>query len=256
MLTFFAALFGLIVGSFLNVVIYRAPRGESVVFPASHCPACGHDLSALENIPVISWLALRGRCRHCRAPISGRYPAVEAMTGAAFALTALVYGATLHGAAVAVLAATLVVVVFIDLDHLLILDVVLVPAAIAGVACALWSSVTRGPTLLDALLGAAACAAVFAALYFGTRGAGMGLGDVKLAAVLGLYFGVELGLVASFAAFIVGSVLLLPALIAGGRRKRDAVPFGPFLVIAAFAALYAPAVVLWPLHLARLPFGT
>ncbi len=251
-----AALFGLIVGSFLNVVIYRAPRGESVVFPASHCPSCGHGLSAWENVPLFSWLVLRGRCAHCRAPISGRYPIVEAMTGALFALTVFVYGATLHALAIVVLSATLVAVVFIDLDHLLILDAVLLPAAVAGLASAAASRATNGPALGDALLGSVACAAIFGVLYLATRGAGMGLGDVKLAAVLGLFLGLELGIAASFAAFVVGSVLLVPALVAGGRRRRDAVPFGPFLVIAALAALFAPELMAWPFRVAHLPFGT
>src|ERR1700682_868132 len=120
-----AALFGLIVGSFLNVVIYRMPRGESIAYPASHCPTCGHPLSALENIPLVSWIAQGGRCRHSTSPISPRYPLVEAMTAALFALTALVYGLSIEALAVAALAATLVATVFIDLDHLLILDVVI-----------------------------------------------------------------------------------------------------------------------------------
>lgn len=251
-----AAVYGLFFGSFLNVVIHRAPRGESVAFPASHCPSCGHALRAWENIPLLSWLALRGRCAHCSAPISARYPTVEAMTAALFALTAIVYGVTWEGAAVAVLAATLVAVVFVDLDHLLILDVVLAPAAVVGIASAIASSATHGPRIGEALLGCAVCAAIFGVLYLATRGAGMGLGDVKLAAVIGLYLGLQLGLAASLAAFVVGSVLLVPALLAGGRRRRDAVPFGPFLVIAAFAALYVPNVIAWPFHLARLPFGT
>jgi len=251
-----AAVYGLFFGSFLNVVIYRAPRGESVAYPASHCPSCAHALRVWENIPLLSWLVLRGRCAHCAAPISSRYPIVEAITAALFALTALVFGVTWEGAAVAVLAATLVAVVFIDLDHLLILDVVLIPAALVGIASALASSATHGPRIGEALLGCAVCAAIFGVLYLVTRGAGMGLGDVKLAAVIGLYLGAQLGLAASLAAFVVGSVLLVPALIVGGRRRRDAVPFGPFLVIAALAALYVPDVLAWPFNLARLPFGT
>src|SRR5580704_8601106 len=128
-----AALFGLIVGSFLNVVIYRMPRGETIAYPASHCPVCSHTLSWTENIPLVSWLVQGGRCRHCRSPISSRYPLVEAMTAALFALTAIVYGVSLEALAVAALSATLIATVFIDLDHLLILDVVLAPAALIGI---------------------------------------------------------------------------------------------------------------------------
>lgn len=246
-----AALFGLIVGSFLNVVIYRMPRGESIAFPSSHCPACAHPLSALENIPLLSWIIQGGRCRHCASPISSRYPLVEAMTAALFALTALLYGASIEALAVALLAATLVAVVFIDLDHLLIFDVVLVPAALIGVLEAV-----VGGRIADAALGALVGAAIFGVLFLATRGAGMGLGDAKLALVIGLFLGLHLTIAAIAFSFIFGSLLVLPVLAAGSRGRRDAVPFGPFLVLGALVALYAPNALAWVPGLARLPFGT
>jgi leader peptidase (prepilin peptidase)/N-methyltransferase len=246
-----AALFGLIVGSFLNVVIYRMPRGESIAYPASHCPVCSHTLSWTENIPLVSWLVQGGRCRHCRASISSRYPLVEAMTAALFAVTALVYGISIEALAVALLAATLVAVVFIDLDHLLILDVVLVPAALIGI----FDALVYG-RIGDALLGALVGAAIFGLLFLVTRGAGMGLGDAKLALVLGLFLGLHLTIAAIAFSFIFGSLLMLPVLAAGSRGRRDAVPFGPFLVLGALVALYVPNALAWVPGLARLPFGT
>jgi leader peptidase (prepilin peptidase)/N-methyltransferase len=246
-----AALFGLIVGSFLNVVIYRMPRGESIAYPASHCPVCSHTLSWTENIPLVSWLVQGGRCRHCRSSISSRYPLVEAMTAALFALTALVYGISIEALAVALLAATLVAVVFIDLDHLLILDVVLVPAALIGI----FDALVYG-RIGDALLGALVGAAIFGLLFLVTRGAGMGLGDAKLALVLGLFLGLHLTIAAIAFSFIFGSLLMLPVLAAGSRGRRDAVPFGPFLVLGALVALYVPNALAWVPGLARLPFGT
>jgi leader peptidase (prepilin peptidase)/N-methyltransferase len=246
-----AALFGLIVGSFLNVVIYRMPRGESIAYPASRCPACAHPLSPLENIPVVSWIVQGGRCRHCRAPISSRYPLVEAMTAALFALTALIFGLSIEALAVASLAATLVAAVFIDLDHLLILDVVIAPAAVIG----LLDAVVYG-RIGDALLGALVGAAIFGLLFLVTRGAGMGLGDAKLALVIGLFLGLHLTIAAIAFSFIFGSLLMLPVLAAGSRGRRDAVPFGPFLVLGALVALYAPNALAWVPGLARLPFGT
>jgi leader peptidase (prepilin peptidase) / N-methyltransferase len=246
-----AALFGLIVGSFLNVVIYRMPRGESIAYPASHCPVCSHTLSWTENIPLVSWLVQGGRCRHCRASISSRYPLVEATTAALFALTALVYGTTIEALAVALLAATLVAVVFIDLDHLLILDVVLAPAALIGI----FDALVYG-RIGDALLGALVGAAIFGLLFLLTRGAGMGLGDAKLALVLGLFLGLHLTIAAIAFSFIFGSLLMLPVLAAGSRGRRDAVPFGPFLVLGALVALYVPNALAWVPGLARLPFGT
>jgi len=246
-----AALFGLIVGSFLNVVIYRLPRGESIAYPSSHCPTCAHPLSALENVPLLSWIIQGGRCRHCKASISSRYPLVEAMTAALFALTALSYGVSLDALAIAVLAATLVSVVFIDLDHLLILDVVLAPAALIGLVEAI-----AGGRIADALLGALVGGAIFGLLFLITRGAGMGLGDAKLALVIGLFLGLHLAIAATAFSFIFGSLLMLPVLAAGSRGRRDAVPFGPFLVLGALAALYAPNALAWVPGLARLPFGT
>jgi leader peptidase (prepilin peptidase)/N-methyltransferase len=246
-----AALFGLIVGSFLNVVIYRLPRGESIAYPASHCPACDHPLSSLENIPLISWIVQGGRCRHCRSHISSRYPLVEAMTAALFGLTALVFGLSIEALGVASLAATLVAVVFIDLDHLMILDVVLAPAALIGLAEALVSG-----RIGDALLGALAGAAIFGLLFLLTRGAGMGLGDAKLALLIGLFLGLHFTIAAIAFSFIFGSILMVPVLAAGSRGRRDAVPFGPFLVLGALVALYAPNALAWVPGLARLPFGT
>lgn len=246
-----AALFGLIVGSFLNVVIYRVPRGESIAFPASHCPTCAHPLSAFENLPLVSWLVQGGKCRHCKSPISLRYPLVEAMTAALFALTVLVYGLTIDALGVALLAATLVAVVFIDLDHLLILDVVIAPAALIGLVEAI-----VGGRIEDALFGALAGGAVFGLLYLATRGAGMGLGDAKLALVIGLFLGLHLTIAATAFSFVFGSLLMLPVLAAGSRGRRDAVPFGPFLVLGALAALYVPNALAWVPGLARLPFGT
>jgi leader peptidase (prepilin peptidase)/N-methyltransferase len=246
-----AALFGLIVGSFLNVVIYRMPRGESIAYPASHCPSCAHPLSALENLPLLSWIVQRGRCRHCAASISARYPLVEAMTAALFALAVVIYGVSFDALAAAALAATLVAVVFIDLDHLMILDVVLVPAALVGLV----EAIANG-RVVDALLGALAGAAIFGLLYVITRGAGMGLGDAKLGLVIGLFLGLHLTVAATAFSFIFGSVLMLPVLAAGSRGRRDAVPFGPFLVLGALAALFAPNSLAWIAGLARLPFGT
>lgn len=246
-----AALFGLIVGSFLNVVIYRVPRGESVAFPASHCPTCSHPLAAYENFPLVSWLIQGGKCRHCDAPISLRYPLVEAMTSALFALTVVVYGLTVGALGVALLAATLIAVVFIDLDHLLILDVVIAPAALIGLVEAI-----VGGRIVDALAGALAGGAIFGLLYLVTRGAGMGLGDAKLALVIGLFLGLHLTIAATAFSFVFGSLLMLPVLAAGVRGRRDAVPFGPFLVLGALAALFVPNALAWVPGLARLPFGT
>jgi leader peptidase (prepilin peptidase)/N-methyltransferase len=241
-----ASLFGLLVGSFVNVVIYRVPRGESVVFPPSRCTACGHRIGPLENIPVVSWLALGGRCSSCKARISVRYPLVELVVGALFALSAIEYGPTLACLAASLLSAVLVAVLFFDLDHLLIPDAFVVPCAI--LAFALSATQHR---MLDALEGSAIAGGAFLLIYLATRGRGMGLGDVKLAAALGLALQVSSAVALVAASFIAGATIALPVLVAGSRGRRDALPFGPFLVIAGLALVFAPQVALMPFEAYR-----
>ncbi len=236
-----AALIGLAIGSFLNVVIYRVPLGESIMFPASRCPSCQRPLSAWENIPLLSWVALRGRCRSCHAAISSRYPLVELLTAALFCLSALEFGLGLAGLAAALLSAFLIVTVFVDIDHLLILDVVTLPVAGAGLVIALLAG-----RAVPALEGAALGAALFGLIYLGTRGAGLGLGDVKLAACVGIFLGLTDALAAFAAAFVIGAVLALPVLALRKRRGRDVLPFGPFLVLGALILTFAPGLVFGP----------
>lgn len=228
-------------GSFLNVVIHRLPRAESLMYPGSHCPACGHALRAADNIPLISWVLLQGRCRYCAVPIPARYPLVELLSAAVFLLAALVFGLTIGGVAAAALGALLIVIAFIDLDHLLVLDATTLVGAALGLAAALATH-----RIVPALEGAAAGALVFGAIYALTRGAGMGLGDVKLAAMLGLFFGFPAVLSAVVAAFVIGAVLAIPVLVARRRGRRDALPFGPFLVMAAILATFAPGAISGP----------
>jgi leader peptidase (prepilin peptidase) / N-methyltransferase len=236
-----AGLLGAVFGSFLNVVIHRLPRGESLMFPGSHCPTCGHQLRALDNIPLVSWVLLRGRCRSCAAPVPVRYPLVELLSAAVFMLAALVFGLTLEGVAATAFGALLIVIAFIDLDHLLVLDTTTLVGAAIALAAALATH-----RIVPALEGAATGALIFGAIYGLTRGAGMGLGDVKLAAMLGLFLGFPSMLSAIVAAFVIGAVLAIPVLIARRRGRRDALPFGPFLVMAAILGTFAPGAITGP----------
>lgn len=242
-----AAAFGLLIGSFLNVVIHRIPRDESVAFPASHCPHCGRTLRWWENVPVVSWLLLRGRCATCRAPISLRYPLVEAATAAVFALSAVEYGASVSTVFACLLGASLVAVLFVDLDHLVIPD----PFVVASAVFAFGFAASSGHAL-GALVGAAIAGGAFLLIYAATRGRGMGLGDVKLAAALGLALpspASSLALV--IASFAVGACVAIPVLLAGSRGRRDALPFGPFLIIAAYVLLFAPRAAFAPFEAYR-----
>ena len=238
-----AVLIGLAIGSFLNVIIYRVPQGKSVVFPASCCPACGHALTALENIPVVSWLALGGRCRSCKTRISPRYALVELMTAVLFGLSVVVFGVGLTALSAALLSAYLIVTVFVDIDHLLILDAVTLPVAGAGFIIALANG-----RALAALEGAALGAALFGLMYFATRRAGLGLGDVKLAACLGIFLGFVNSIAAFAAAFVIGAILALPVLALRKRKRRDVLPFGPFLVLGALILTFAPDLVFGPYY--------
>lgn len=241
-----AGVFGLLVGSFLNVVLYRVPKGESVVFPPSRCPACGHPLRPLENIPVLSWIVLGGRCSACRASISIRYPLVELLTGAAFALAVTEFGPTFAGLAAAALGAVLIAVLFFDLDHLLIPDAFVIPCALCCVALAVAQH-----RVLAGVESAAITGGVFGAVYAATRGRGMGLGDVKLAAALGFGLPVSAGVALVVTSFVVGAFAAIPVLAAGSRGRRDALPFGPFLVVAAYLLYFAPDAAFGPFEAYR-----
>ena len=236
-----AGVFGLLVGSFINVVVYRLPKGESVVFPPSRCPHCGHALRAWENVPVLSWLALRGRCASCRAPISARYPLVELLVGCLFALAVLEYGPTLAGGAACGIGALLVAVLFFDLDHLLIPDAFVIPSAAFALA---FAAVQH--RVLAGVESAAIAGGTFGLIHLATRGRGMGLGDVKLAAALSLALPLAGGVALVVVSFVVGAVVAVPVLLAGRRGRRDALPFGPFLVIAAYLLVFAPQAAFGP----------
>lgn len=228
-----AGLLGAIVGSFLNVVIYRLPRGESIVTPGSRCPGCGHAIRPRDNIPVLSWLALGGRCRDCGQPISVRYPTVELVTALLFTLVAVVKGVAPELAIELPLVAILVAVSAIDLDLRIVPNRLVIPGAAWAVGC--WAVLDPGvlPSALTA--GAAAFSGMLViALAHPT---GLGMGDVKLAGMLGLYLGLDV-LPALLCAFLAGSVLGV-ALIArhGAAARKHAIPFAPFLALGGVVGL-------------------
>lgn len=247
-----AALFGLMFGSFLNVVVYRVPRKQSVVKPRSRCPSCDRELTALDNIPVLSWLILRGKCRTCGAPISPRYLVGEIGTAVLWALAAWRLGnrwwvAVLYGALFWVLLA----LSLIDLEHKILPNRIVYPATIAGVlAFAVAAFASDNPEFLwRGLVGGAGAFAFFFIVAL-IAPAGMGMGDVKLSFLLGLALGFYAGwqavVVGFFAAFFAGAVVGIALMIAGKAGCKSAVPFGPFM------ALGATVTVLWADPLLRL----
>jgi leader peptidase (prepilin peptidase)/N-methyltransferase len=226
---------GAAVGSFLNVVIHRLPRGESIVKPRSRCTRCGTTLRTIDNVPLVSWLVLRGRCRDCGTPISPRYPLVEALTAAVFVAVALTRGVDNDLLLELPFAALLVAVAAIDLEHRIVPNRIVVPAAVFAIAAA--ALVERGqlPELLIA--GAIAFGALLlAALAYPS---GMGMGDVKLAGVMGLYLGAAVA-PALFAAFAAGAAVGVVLLAReGAAARKRAVPFAPFLALGGLLGILA-----------------
>jgi leader peptidase (prepilin peptidase)/N-methyltransferase len=233
MLLAFVAPLGLIIGSFLNVVAYRLPRGESIVKPRSRCTTCGAEVRALDNVPLLSWLVLRGRCRHCSAQISARYPVVELVTGVVFALVAIARGPSAELLVDLPFAAMLIAVADIDIEHRIVPNRILAPMAIWALAA---SAVVR-PDKLPELLIAGAAAFTLLLLAALAYPGGMGMGDVKLAGVMGLCLGLPVApalLIAFFTGSIVGVAIVVRH--GAGARKR-ALPFGPFLALGGLVAL-------------------
>jgi leader peptidase (prepilin peptidase)/N-methyltransferase len=238
-----AGIAGLLIGSFLNVVAHRLPRGESLVSPGSRCPGCGAPVRPYDNVPVLSWLGLRGRCRACGERISWRYPAVELATGA---LYAAVVAARDDAAGIAlglILVTALVPIVLIDLERRLIPNVITAPAAVAALVAGLALDLDGVPEQLIAGAGAGGFFLLAALAY----PRGMGMGDVKLAGVLGLCLGRAVApalMIALLSGVLVGGVVI--ARLGTRVGRKTAVPFGPFLALGGLVALFAgDAVVDW-----------
>jgi leader peptidase (prepilin peptidase)/N-methyltransferase len=267
--------FGLVVGSFLNVVIHRVPRGESVVSPRSRCPDCGHAIGALENVPIVSWIVLRGRCRGCGARISLRYPTVEALTGVAFAAIAVSNGAVPATVALCVFAALLIAAAGIDFDHQWIPDEVSLGGLVAGLVGSGAVAWLDGADVRAALTASAVGAGVgffslwsvgffharlsvalgrafphwpgegesppsFPSLDWWTWFPGMGFGDVKLAAMIGAFLGPR-GVIEAIVLSAVAGLVLGVAWMAWRRDASAPFGFGPALALGAIAAAVLPS---------------
>jgi leader peptidase (prepilin peptidase)/N-methyltransferase len=234
---------GLILGSFLNVVIHRVPRRESVVRPRSHCPGCGTPIRERDNVPVISWLLLRGRCRTCREPISARYPLVELGTGALFVTAAVRFGADWALPAYLLFFAALLAVSLIDLEHYIVPNRIVYPTLFVAVPLLTVAALVDGEwrSLATALGGALVAGTTLLVIHL-ISPRGMGFGDVRLAVILGLFLGwidlahVALGLFLGFLLGAVGGVALIALRL---KKRGDRVPFAPFLALGALVAVLA-----------------
>lgn len=226
-------LFGLVVGSFLNVVIHRVPRHESIVWPSSRCPECGEEISPRDNIPLLSYVLLRGRCRNCKAHISARYPLVEALTAVLFGLAAYAFGLSLELLSALVLIGALIVLTATDLEHRLLPNAIIFPAALVGFVISVAVEPSRWWVYLISALAVGGALFALALAYPG----GMGMGDVKMSAMLGLFLGPYAAL-AVFIGALVGTVTGGILLLIGRMNRRTALPFGAFLALGGLAALF------------------
>jgi leader peptidase (prepilin peptidase)/N-methyltransferase len=239
--------FGLLVGSFLNVCIYRIPRRESLAWPASHCTSCTRALSWYENVPVVSWSLLRGKCRTCRVPISIMYPLVELTTAVLFAGGYAIYGWTPLLAVRLLFACAMIVLFVIDLQHRILPNVITLPGIIAGLV---FSAVLPVPGWVAAAIGAVAGGGalfLIAEAYYRIRGVeGLGMGDVKMLAMIGAFLGWQLTLVTLMLASFSGSIIGVALMASGKRGMQAALPFGTFLAVGALvAAVYGDALLAW-----------
>jgi leader peptidase (prepilin peptidase) / N-methyltransferase len=248
------ALFGLVFGSFLNVLVYRLPRKLSVVAPPSACPSCGMPIRARDNIPVASYLLLRGRCRDCHTSISAEYPIVEAVTAGGFIAAGLAFTAVSHAALIAPFLGVLLACSLIDVRHRIIPNTIVLSGVVlfALAILALWGG-TRDLDPVTALLGLLAYGGGLFLVALASLG-GMGMGDVKLGALIGLVLGAlgwrYVGVAALFAV-LAGGVGAILALLTGQSRK-DTIPFGPFMALGAtVSAFLAPQITAWYAALPR-----
>src|SRR6266568_783739 len=255
----FTALLGLAIGSFLNVVIYRVPRGESLVKPSSHCPACGRPIRNRHNIPLFGWFILRGRCADCHAPISVRYPLVELVTAVLFiAVTARLSTLDLLPALPAYMyfVAIGIALALIDIDHHRLPNAIVLPSY--PVVLALLTLAAAWQHDWSSLLRAVEAGVVLYAFYFVLAfayPAGMGFGDVKLAGILGAvlaYLSWRVLVVGAFGGFVLGAVVGLVVLVSGRGGRKTALPFGPFMIAGALIAIFAgPSIADAYSHLGR-----
>jgi leader peptidase (prepilin peptidase)/N-methyltransferase len=246
----FAALFGSVIGSFLNVCIYRLPLRKSIVWPASACPQCGRALSWYENIPIVSFAVLGGRCRTCRTPIGSRYPLIEALTALMFVAAWWHYGPGILLLSRLVFGCALIVLFAVDLEHHLLPNVITLPGIVVGLV---FSLVTE-PGWRDALIGVVAGGGILytvAEVYFRIRHEeGLGMGDVKMLAMIGAFVGWKLTLLTLMMASLAGSIIGLALIVTRRGGMKYALPFGTFLALgAAVAATVGPAFLDWYLGL-------
>lgn len=249
----FIFIFGLCIGSFLNVCIYRLPKSDSIVHPRSMCPNCGALIRFYDNVPILSYILLGGKCRHCKSTISFRYPVIEFLSGISALGIFIKYGLSLEAAVYYVFVAALLVITFIDIDHQIIPDVITLPGIplffVAGFAL---PELTVVESILGILIGGGSLFLVAWVYHLLTRKEGMGGGDIKLLAMMGAVIGWQGVLFTIFVASAVGTLSGMLLMLKKRKTMKLAIPFGPFLAIGGTAyILFGPQLIAWYFYLLR-----
>ena len=226
---------GLIVGSFSNVCIYRIPRNESMIYPASHCPKCRSSIRPIDNIPLLSYILLKGKCRNCGSKISIQYPVVEFLTGIIYIFIFLIYGLTLQSLIYIILSSALIIIAFIDLNEQIVPDVISLPGIAIGLILSFFVPYI---SFINSVLGVVVGGGII--LVIGLVGSvifkkeAMGGGDVKLAAMIGAFLGWKYTIISLFLGFFLGALVGIFLILLKIKSKEDMVPFGPFIALGSF----------------------
>ena len=238
---------GLIVGSFSNVCIYRIPRNESIIYPASHCPKCHSNISPKDNIPLLSYILLKGRCRNCKSKISIQYPVVEFLTGLIYLIIYLIYGLSIQSLIYIILSSALIIIVFIDLNEQIVPDVISLPGIVIGFILSFFVPYI---SFVNSALGVVTGGGIILVIGLGGslifKKEAMGGGDVKLAAMIGAFLGWKYIIISLFLGFFLGALAGIFLILSKIKSREDVVPFGPFIVLGSFITLlWGEKIISW-----------
>jgi len=238
---------GLIVGSFSNVCIYRIPRNESMIYPASHCPKCRSSIKPIDNIPLLSYILLKGKCRNCGSKIPIQYPVVESLTGIIYIFIFLIYGLTLQSLIYIILSSALIIIAFIDLNEQIVPDIISLPGIAIGLILSFFVPYI---SFINSFLGVVVGGGII--FIIGLAGSvifkkeAMGGGDVKLAAMIGAFLGWKYTIISLFLGFFLGALVGIFLILSKIKSKEDMVPFGPFIALGSFITfLWGEKILLW-----------
>ena len=238
---------GLIVGSFNNVCIYRIPRNESIIYPASHCPKCRTTIKPIDNIPLLSYILLKGRCRNCKSKISIQYPVVEFLTGFIYLIIYLIYGLSIQTLIYIILSSALIIIAFIDLNEQIVPDVISLPGIVIGFIISFFVTYI---SFVDSALGIVVGGGIILVISLGGsviyKKEAMGGGDVKLAAMIGAFLGWRYIIISLFLGFFLGALIGIILIVTKIKKREDVIPFGPFIILGSFITLlWGEQIISW-----------